>query len=62
MPSAFSRERVNAIVEMFDELLDELRAAKPNDRSEADRYTAIVITEVEKVRAVFIVYIKGEMP
>jgi len=42
-------------------LLEELRAAKPNDRSEADRYTAITITEVEKVRAVFIVYVKGEM-
>jgi hypothetical protein len=40
----------------FDDLLATLREAKPNDRSEQDRYFAIVITDVEKARAVFLTY------
>ena len=58
MPSAFSRERADAVLEQFDELLDALHDAKPGDRSEQDRYTAITITEVEKARAVFMVYVR----
>jgi hypothetical protein len=60
MPSAFSRERINVIVTKFDELLSELRAAKPNDRSIADRYMAFTITEVEKAKAIFIVYVEAQ--
>lgn len=59
MPSAFSRERANDVLAQFDELLDALRDSKPNDRSEQDRYIAITITEVEKARALFVVYVQG---
>lgn len=38
----------------FDMLLTALRERKPNNRSEQDRYWAIVITEVEKARAVYL--------
>jgi hypothetical protein len=44
----------------FDDLLATLREAKPNDRSEQDRYFAIVITDVEKARAVFLTYCAKE--
>lgn len=37
-----------------------LKAGKPNDRSDQDRYCAITITEVEKAKAVFAVYCKPE--
>lgn len=37
--------------------LQTLKARKPNDRSDKDRYWAIVITEVEKAMAVFDMYI-----
>lgn len=40
----------------FEELLAQLREQKPNDRSDKDRYWAICITEVEKVKAVYMVY------
>lgn len=40
----------------FEELLAQLREQKPNDRSEKDRYCAIVITEVEKAKAAYVVY------
>lgn len=36
-----------------------MRDAKPNDRSEQDRYWAIAITELEKARAVFVTYAMG---
>jgi adenylate cyclase class IV len=38
--------------------LEALRAQKPNDRSEADRYYAVAITDLEKLIAVFRVYIE----
>jgi hypothetical protein len=34
-------------------VLDELKRAKPNDRSEKDRIYAITITDLEKVLAYF---------
>jgi hypothetical protein len=49
-------EESNTVIEQFDALLKTLRETKPNDRSEQDRYHAITITEVEKARAVFMVY------
>lgn len=42
----------------FVDFIAALRAAKPNDRSEKDRYYAIVITEVEKAFAVFSTFVK----
>ena len=42
--------------DLFDQLLATLKEAKPNDRSDQDRYFAIVITDVEKARAVFLTY------
>lgn len=47
-------------IDCFGELLLRLREAKPNDRSEADRYHAIVITEVEKAKAVYMAYCREE--
>jgi hypothetical protein len=38
--------------------LEALKAQKPNDRSEADRYYAICITDLEKLIAVFRAYIE----
>lgn len=40
----------------FEELLNWLREQKPNDRSDKDRYFAIVITDVEKAKAVYMAY------
>jgi hypothetical protein len=45
-----------SILEGFDNLLDDLQRIKPNDRSSTDRYCALVITEVEKAKAVFKTY------
>lgn len=42
--------------DLFAYMIEVLRDAKPNDRSERDRYWAITITEVEKARAVFEMY------
>lgn len=39
------------------DLLAHLKVSKPNDRSEKDRRFAIVITDLEKVKAYFQVYI-----
>lgn len=44
------------VSDVFDYLIEVLRQEKPNDRSDHDRYWAIVITEVEKARAVFEMY------
>ena len=51
---------MNRLDELFDELglvLEHIKAEKPNDRSEIDRRFAIVITDLEKVRAYFYGYI-----
>ena len=42
--------------DLFEYLIEVLREAKPNDRSERDRYWAIVITQAEIARAVFEMY------
>ncbi len=49
-------KRVLSAADEFEILLYELRAQKPNDRSDKDRYWAIVITEVEKAKAIFLQY------
>ena len=48
--------RENTPQELFEQLLAALKESKPNDRSEQDRYFAIVITDVEKARAVYLAY------
>lgn len=47
----------DAGMKALDQALFELRRNKPNDRSEQDRYWAIVITDVEKAMAVFKAYV-----
>ena len=49
-------KRVLSAADEFEILLYELRQQKPNDRSDKDRYWAIVITEVEKAKAIFLQY------
>ena len=44
-------------IKALDQALFELRRNKPNDRSDTDRYWAIVITDVEKALAVFKTYV-----
>jgi len=51
---------VDFLLRQYKELLEALRNMKPNDRSEADRYWAIVITDTEKAMAVFHRFVKGE--
>lgn len=51
--------REEEVAKSFDFLLLQLEAYKPNDRSKRDRYWAIVNTEVEKAKAVFVTYCKG---
>lgn len=51
--------RENTPQYLFEQLLTALKETKPNDRSEQDRYFAIVITDVEKARAVFLTYCAG---
>lgn len=41
------------LVGSYIALIGEVKAYKPNDRSEKDRYWAIAITELEKAAAVF---------
>ena len=42
-------------------ILQDIKANKPNDRSEQDRYTAIAITDLEKLIAFFEKYVvRGE--
>jgi hypothetical protein len=50
--------KVDTALKALDQALFELRRNKPNDRSDADRYWAIVITDVEKALAVFKTYVR----
>jgi hypothetical protein len=36
-----------------------MKAQKPNDRSERDRYTAIAITDLEKLIAFYVVCVEA---
>ena len=40
----------------FLDFILSMREKKPNDRSDGDRYWAIVITELEKAYAVFVTF------
>lgn len=48
------------LLNRFEELLQNLRDAKPEERSEKARRYAVTITEFEKVMAYFLVYILEE--
>lgn len=48
------------ILSKFDDLLIAMRALKPNDRSDTDRYWAIAITETEKALGVFKTWVHEE--
>jgi hypothetical protein len=48
----------DVIEEKFAELLTAVTDGKPNDRSEKDRYFAILKTEIEKALAIYKVYCK----
>lgn len=50
-------EKINAKL-IFEDLLEELRDEKPEERSELARRYAIVITEIEKIKAYYQVYIE----
>lgn len=45
------------VVDTLVDLENYVREARPNDRSEEDRACAIFITDLQKLRAYFIVYI-----
>ena len=45
------------ILVKFDDLLIAMRALKPNDRGEQDRYWAIAITETEKAVGLFNIFV-----
>lgn len=38
----------------FVSLIEDLQTFKPRDRSEVDRWTQIIITDLEKVHAIFL--------
>lgn len=46
-------------LELLKEALAVMKAAKPNDRSEIDRYTAIAITDLEKLIAFYTVCVEA---
>ena len=48
------------ILEDLEILLEALRKAKPEERSELSRHYAVAITEFEKVVAYFEKYVVGE--
>ena len=51
------RDHLNAAREHLAEALASLEEGKPNDRSAYDRRWAIVITELEKIQAVFLKFL-----
>ena len=48
------------ILATIRELLDLMRAAKPDERSERARRIAIAITELEKVLAYWLAFVAGD--
>lgn len=46
---------------MFDALMDKLKQAKPEERGELARRYAITVTELEKVKAYYMLYINGRV-
>jgi hypothetical protein len=50
-------EKVVAIIKLFEQLQNEIRANKPNDRTDLDRQYAVTITEVEKAFAYYYTFI-----
>ena len=48
------------INDLLNTIMHELEQAKPEERSELARRYAITITELEKVRAYYMIYIHGQ--
>jgi hypothetical protein len=46
-------------LQLLKEALEEMKAQKPNDRSERDRYTAIAITDLEKLIALYVHFVEA---
>jgi hypothetical protein len=46
-------------LQLLKEALETMKATKPNDRSERDRYTAIAITDLEKLIAFYVFYVEA---
>jgi hypothetical protein len=44
---------------LLKETLEAMKAQKPNDRSERDRYAAIAITDLEKLIAFFAYFVEA---
>ena len=43
-------------------LIQDMKNSKPDDRSETDRYYAVVITDLEKAYAYFFTYVMEKYP
>lgn len=60
----FSHDQIKAALDVFPVAdivalaLDQIKTSRPSDRSERDRYYAIVITDLEKVLAYARTYLK----
>ena len=61
MPLGLIAASADMICESLGEILSLMKEAKPNDRSEVDRYWAISITDMEKLVAVFEKYVVGNI-
>jgi hypothetical protein len=46
-------------LQLLKEALETMKAQKPNDRSERDHYTAIAITDLEKLIAFYLVCVES---
>lgn len=47
------------VLSLLKEALEAMKEAKPNDRSDRDRYAAIAITDLEKLIAVYLVHVEA---
>lgn len=45
------------VYEVLCDVLGDMKNARPNDRSAKDRYTAIAITDLEKLIAIYKMYV-----
>jgi len=57
LPPGVIAASADMIAETLGEVLELMKEAKPNDRSEVDRYWAICVTDMEKLVAVFERYV-----
>lgn len=60
LPQPTKKETTFGLLQDFKDLVAKLDRLKPNDRSEADRYWAIVRTDLQRVQAEFYAWIGNE--